>query len=566
MKVSTPHPATDTATVPHSLLDTHTHSLHCVVLSLCVYSVDLSHFVICRVLGRGGFGKVQAVQRRTDDQYFAMKSITKLSLLRRTTQSVYMTWLERKVMSSFHTTLHPFLLHCNYAFQDTHTLYMVMPLMLGGDLRWYIKHNGPVKESDARFYMCEILLALQHMHSLHLVYRDLKPDNVLLDSDGHIRLSDFGLCGRIRSGDGKTSGFCGTNGYIAPEVREGRRYDGSVDFYAFGVVLYELLTRYTPGRAAEERQRLAMEELMMGNSTAPPPAHTTKAGDEQKHVADTAVTAAQSQYDELFDPRLTYKRRGLSAACKDLLAGLLAHEPSRRLGSGSVDKWDEVRRHEWFDGVDWDTAAAKQLKPAFVPNVNIANCDPVFELEEQIMTDRKHKNRPPLSAADQQLFVGWEYNTRLNTAGGAVDGSEAAQIVKGDELVIPVPAPAEMRVLPEVGAVAAGRGSGMYSEFGWVGDEVVMEDGVEVELADVGDHRHHNHNRVVDGAGYGDEDGSYATQVSDMPRGSIHPFDRDAGSHDSRLQSSHHQQQVQGRQASDTGVVDDSEPPLYITQ
>ena len=559
-------------------------------LSLLSLPVDLSHFIICRVLGRGGFGKVQAVQRRSDDQYFAMKSITKQSLLRRTTQSIYMTWLERKVLSSFHTTLHPFLLHCNHAFQDGHTLYMVMPLMLGGDLRWYIKHNGPVKETDARFYACEILLALQHMHSLHLVYRDLKPDNVLLDSDGHIRLSDFGLCGRIRSGDGKTSGFCGTNGYIAPEVREGRRYDGSVDFYAFGVVLYELLTRYTPGRAAEERQRLAMEELMMGGGSgkaaaAAAAAANTKqraAGAEQKQAVDSTSHTTHSQYDELFDPRLTYKRRGLSPACKDLLAGLLAHDPARRLGSGSVDKWEEVRRHEWFDGVDWAVAAAKQLKPPFVPNVNIANCDPVFELEEQIMHDhnRSNKNRAPLSAADQLLFVGWEYNTRLSNHGTPLDINQP-QPLQGDELVVPVPAPAELQVSPEAGVVLGGGGGSMY-EFGWSGvdeeGEVVMEEGVEVEMVEgVVDQQHtHQHHAelsgravAVDGVDYGDDDVMYATQAGDRPTASSQhvdntnrPFNYDPRT----LVQKYDRRQLHTQSGQPEVVVEESEPPRYLTQ
>ena len=155
-------------------------------------AIDLTHFIICRVLGRGGFGKVNAVQRQSDNQYFAMKTIEKHRLFKRE-QSFALTWLERWVMCS---TQSPFLVTCLHAFQDEHYLYMVMPLLLGGDLRFYLRQNGPCKESEARFFMVEILLGLEALHSLNCVYRDLKPDNVLLDSDGHVRISDFGLTGR----------------------------------------------------------------------------------------------------------------------------------------------------------------------------------------------------------------------------------------------------------------------------------------------------------------------------------------------------------------------------------
>ena len=381
--------------------------------------VDLSHFLICRVLGRGGFGKVQAVQRRVDERYFAMKSLSKHRLLKRE-HSIHLVWLERQVMSSFHS---PFLVTCVYAFQDPLHLYMVMPLMLGGDLRYFLRQRGACRESEARFYMAETLLALEHMHSLRIVYRDLKPDNILLDAEGHIRLSDFGLSGRIKSSDGKTSGYCGTQGYIAPEVRDFRRYDGSCDFYAFGVVLYELLCRYVPSRVREHRERLTMEEALMGGPAIPATDPAGKGrgdeGDAKQQAAggvDPAHSDASLDLEQLFDPRLTRKPTGLSPACKDLLTGLLQEEPGVRLGSRSAARWEEVKAHEWFSSVDWAVAASRGMIPPFVPNVSVANCDPVWELEEQLMKSKVAG--PPLTAEEQAVFAGWEFGVREGEVGG----------------------------------------------------------------------------------------------------------------------------------------------------
>ena len=255
-------------------------------------------------------------------------------------------------------------------------------------------------------------------------------------------------------------------------MREGRRYDGSCDFYAFGVVLYELLCRYVPSRVKEQRARLILEEAMMGGGGGARPAHSAAVKpasptDEAKqpHQHQQHPSPAQQQrdeqpdhpsphpppdppssssspldLDELFDPRLTRKSKGLSPACIDLLTGLLQPNSTLRLGSRSPHKWDEVKQHEWFAPIDWEAAAARQLTPPFIPNVTIANCDPVWELEEQIMGGgggigggrKGARGLPALTPEEQAVFAGWEFGVKGEGVEGGGGGGEDGKRVEGE--------------------------------------------------------------------------------------------------------------------------------------
>lgn len=384
------------------------------------HQVDLSHFDVHRVLGKGGFGKVNVVQSRTDSQYYAMKSIRKKWLIK-SESNVRTVWLERHVMCRFKS---PFLVNVFYAFQDKSHLYLVMRFMRGGDMRYYlqslvknrvrkmhrrrieqlnkqgfvatqqdtphdsIEEGEPYKvgvsgqamlsEAETRFYMIELLLALEEIHSFALVYRDLKPDNILIDEQGHISVSDFGLCGNLlEEHDGKLQGNCGTKGYIAPEVAAGIRYNWSPDIYAYGVVMYEFLHGGVPGSNTD-------------------------------------------------DPRLLYFTEELSPECTDLLIRLLQPDPEQRIGCDSDRRWDEIKFHPWFNGVNWEVAARRGLTPPFVPSISddAVNCDPFFELEEQIMNeggeaeaalDEKDAANSRFTKAELEermttLFQGWEFN------------------------------------------------------------------------------------------------------------------------------------------------------------
>ena len=156
-----------------------------------------------------------------------------------------LTIVEREILEKFD---HPFIMGLEYAFQDTQRLYLIMEFVNGGELFFHLKQvKGGFDEVRARFYAAEMILALEYLHKSGVVYRDLKPENVLIDHEGHIRLTDFGLSkSGLKSSNGRTESFCGTPEYLAPEIIRDTNYGYSVDWYSFGLVLYEMLTGVNP--------------------------------------------------------------------------------------------------------------------------------------------------------------------------------------------------------------------------------------------------------------------------------------------------------------------------------
>jgi len=326
--------------------------------------VDLSHFEILKVVGRGGFGKVNAVENRNDKQLYAMKTMDKRRLLS-SSNNLRTVWIERNVMALFRSN---FLVHLHWAMQDESNLYLMMHFMKGGDLRYYLTNHGKMTESKCRFYAAEILLALEEMNSLRIVYRDLKPENVLLDEFGHIRVSDFGLCKVLRQSQNyQARGESGTAGYMSPEVVSLQDYDTSQDVWSFGVLVYEFL-----------------------------------------HVALPFVTKA-----DVLEKNFRVSS-SLSPECHSLLQGLLTKDRKLRLGCG-VDKWDEVKHHPWFKSIDWEAAADRALVPPFIPEADVANCSTIFEIEETFFGDDA-KKRSPIDAKQQQKFKGFDYHTEFAPA------------------------------------------------------------------------------------------------------------------------------------------------------
>lgn len=203
--------------------------------------VGLDSFTPIQLLGKGSFGEVYLVERKATKQYYAMKVLSKEMVV---TQNLYKYVYAEKTVQSRIQSEFIVKLHCS--FQTKSKLFMVMDYCKGGDLGHVLEREGKIPEDRARIYLAEVLLAIEALHTREVIYRDLKPDNVVLDEDGHAMLTDFGLSKEGIKATDFTKSFCGSVAYLAPEVLCRLGHGRSVDWYLLGVLLYEMLVGIPP--------------------------------------------------------------------------------------------------------------------------------------------------------------------------------------------------------------------------------------------------------------------------------------------------------------------------------
>ncbi|XP_076015821.1 protein kinase C theta type [Genypterus blacodes] len=309
------------------------------------FTVD--DFILHKMLGKGSFGKVFLAELKRSGQFFAVKALKKDVVLM--DDDVECTMVERRVLSL--AWEHPFLTHLHCTFQTKENLFFVMEYLNGGDLMFHIQSCHKFDLTRSTFYAAEIICGLQFLHSKGIVYRDLKLDNVLLDSEGHIKIADFGMCKENMQDDSRTSTFCGTPDYIAPEILLGQKYNSSVDWWSFGVLLYEMLIGQSPFHGRDE------EELFQSIRTDNP----------------------------------SYPR-WLSKDSRDILVKLFVREPEERLGMKG-----NIRQHSFFGAIDWQALEQREVEPPFRPTLtspsDCSNFDKEFINE-----------KPRLSCADRTLI------------------------------------------------------------------------------------------------------------------------------------------------------------------
>ncbi|XP_010619701.1 protein kinase C theta type [Fukomys damarensis] len=319
--------------------------------------LKIDDFILHKMLGKGSFGKVFLAEFKKTNQFFAIKALKKDVVLM--DDDVECTMVEKRVLSL--AWEHPFLTHMFCTFQTKENLFFVMEYLNGGDLMYHIQSCHKFDLPRATFYAAEIILGLQFLHSKGIVYRDLKLDNILLDKDGHIKIADFGMCKENVRGEARTNTFCGTPDYIAPEILLGQKYNHSVDWWSFGVLLYEMLIGQSPFHGQDE------EELF----------HSIR-------------------MDNPFYPQWLQKE------AKDLLVKLFVREPEKRLGVRG-----DIRQHPLFREINWEELVRKEIDPPFRPKVkspyDYSNFDKEFLNE-----------KPRLSFADGALINSMDQNMFRN--------------------------------------------------------------------------------------------------------------------------------------------------------
>merc|ERR1719230_1891886 len=235
----------------------------------------LDDFLPVKVIGKGSYGKVMLVKHKDSETLYAMKMLRKDHIVKR--NQIEHTKAERNVLEKVQ---HPFIVKLEYAFQTPKKLHMVLTFAQGGELFFHLSRAGRFSEGRCKFYSAELLLAIGYLHSLNIIFRDLKPENVLLDGEGHAKLTDFGLSKEGIEDNFSAKSMCGTPEYLAPEILDKRGHGKAVDWYSLGALMYEMLTGLPPFYT-HDREKL-FERIRRGELSYP------------SYVAPVAKTVLQS--------------------------------------------------------------------------------------------------------------------------------------------------------------------------------------------------------------------------------------------------------------------------------
>jgi protein-serine/threonine kinase len=330
---------------------------------MCNKKLTIDDFTTLKVIGKGSYGTVLLVEKKDDKKIYAMKILKKKAMIKR--KQVTHIKAERKIMELID---HPFIIKLIYAFQTPQKLYMVMDYCPGGELFYHIQRVERFNEEAVKFYGAQLVLALEHLHKNNIIYRDLKPENVLINKDGYIKITDFGLSKENISDNSSAKSFCGTPEYLAPEVVEGKGHGQAVDWWSLGSILYEMLTGMPP-YYSKDREKLFNK-----------------------------IKTEQVKFHSY-----------MSKNAVDILTKFFIKDPEKRLGSGPNGVKD-IKSHPFFASINWDSILEKKIKPPFTPKLrsdtDTKYIDPEFTSCKQM--DSYHAGE---SLNDNENpFVGFSYD------------------------------------------------------------------------------------------------------------------------------------------------------------
>ncbi|XP_055026471.1 protein kinase C epsilon type [Misgurnus anguillicaudatus] len=331
-----------------------------------VKRMSLNDFSFIKVLGKGSFGKVMLAELRGTDEVFAVKVLKKDVILQ--DDDVDCTMTEKRILAL--ARKHPYLTQLFCCFQTKDRLFFVMEYVNGGDLMFQIQRSRKFDEARSRFYAAEVTSALMFLHQNGVIYRDLKLDNILLDAEGHCKLADFGMCKEGILDGITTTTFCGTPDYIAPEILQELEYGPSVDWWALGVLMYEMMAGQPPFEADNEDD--LFESIL---------------------------------HDDVLYPIW------LSKDAVSILKAFMTKSPSKRLGCVVSQGLEEaIKLHPFFKEIDWVLLEQRKIKPPFKPRIktkrDVNNFDQDFTREEPVLTPVEDTI---IKQINQDEFKGFSY-------------------------------------------------------------------------------------------------------------------------------------------------------------
>ncbi|XP_070690458.1 serine/threonine-protein kinase N2-like isoform X2 [Pempheris klunzingeri] len=325
--------------------------------------MQMEDYKYISVLGRGHFGKVLLAEFKKTGKLYAIKALKKKDIVTRDEVDSLMS--EKRIFEMINASRHPFLVNLHGCFQTGDHVCFVMEYLPGGDLMIHI-HNNVFTEAQTRFYSACVLLGLEFLHLNKIIYRDLKLDNLLMDADGFVKITDFGLCKEGMGHGDRTSTFCGTPEFLAPEVLTDDNYTRAVDWWGMGVLVFEMLSPFP--------------------------------GEDEEEVFDSIVND-DVQYPGSLPPDAVA-----------IIQKLLKKNPVKRLGAGERDA-NEVKGEKFFETIDWEALLAKKMKPPFLPSIkesmDVSNFDSEFTRLQPILSP---PSKPfSLSAEQQEAFADFDF-------------------------------------------------------------------------------------------------------------------------------------------------------------
>lgn len=310
----------------------------------------LDNLELIKTIGTGTFARVSLCRDKTTRDYYALKILAIHDIIR--LKQVEHIKNEKNILQDIS---HPFIINLCWCSKDRSFLYMLFPYIAGGELFSYLRSSGRFNSATSLFYSAEIVSVLEYLHSTNIVYRDLKPENLMLDQEGHLKIVDFGFSKKVTD---KTWTLCGTPEYLAPEIIQSKGHDKAVDWWALGILLYEMLAGYPP----------FFDDNPFGI------------------------------YEKILSGKIDWPRH-IDQISKELIKKLLVQDRTKRLGN-IKNGTEDVKRHRWFKSIDWDDVDKRKLKAPIVPKISYEGDTRNFD----VYPETDWRKVPPVPEREARLF------------------------------------------------------------------------------------------------------------------------------------------------------------------